>query len=135
MINEAQKIFIESLTDGEMIDSIFGYAYKRCFSEFEAEDLCHAIITESLLALQKNNGDIGNLNAYIWQIAHNTYAKYAGRQKRAKNNLYPLESALNFEINMENDILERIVDADNLSRIKRGIAALPEIYKNVMIMV
>lgn len=31
-------------------------------------------------------------------------------------------------------MLERIVDADNLSRIKREIAALPEIYKKVMIM-
>jgi len=41
---EAQKKFIESLTNGGMIDSIFGYAYKRCFSEYEAEDLCHEII-------------------------------------------------------------------------------------------
>ena len=65
---EAQKKFIESLTNGGMIDSIFGYAYKRCFSEYEAEDLCHEIIIEVLLALQKNHGEIINLNAYIWQI-------------------------------------------------------------------
>ena len=59
MNNEAQKKFIESLTDGEMLDSIFGYAYNRCFSKYEAEDLCQEIITEILLALQ-NSGDIKN---------------------------------------------------------------------------
>ncbi|MCL2772405.1 MAG: hypothetical protein FWD71_03560 [Oscillospiraceae bacterium] len=67
---EIKKEFIESLTDGGMIDNIFGYAYKRCFSKYEAEDLCQEIITEILLALQ-NGGNIANLNAYIWQIAHN----------------------------------------------------------------
>lgn len=134
MDNKTLKNFIESLTNGDMIDSIFGYAYKRCFSEYEAEDLCHEIIAEILLTLQKSNGDIVNLNAYIWQIAHNTYTKYVKKQKRARANHYPLESALNFRVDIENDVLERIVDADNLSRIKREISALPEIYKNVMIM-
>ena len=136
MNNKIQQKFIESLTDGGMIDSIFGYAYNRCFSEYEAEDLCQEIITEILISLQ-NFGDIQNLNAYIWQIAHNTYTDHVSRQKRSRQILDPTVNInVNYSVDtdMENDILERIVDAENLSRIKREIAALPEIYKNVMIM-
>jgi len=133
MKNEEQKKFIENLIDGGMIDNIFGYAYKRCFSEYEAEDLCQEIIAEILLALQKNSGEITNINAYIWQIAHNTYINHVKKQKRTQANYYSLHPSVN-NYGMEDDILERIVDAENLSRIKLEIAALPEIYKNVMIM-
>jgi RNA polymerase sigma-70 factor (ECF subfamily) len=137
MNNESQKRFIESLTDGEMLDNIFGYAYKRCFSKYEAEDLCQEIITEILIALQNEN-EITNFNAYIWQIAHNTYTDHVNRQKRAQSKTQAFDPAVNINVNysfnMEEDIIERIVDAENLSRIKKEIAVLPEIYKNVMIM-
>ena len=134
MKNEAQKKFIEDLTGGGLVDSIFGYAYKRCFSEYEAQDLCQEIIAEILAALQ-NSGDISNINAYIWQIAHNTYINYINRQKRDNKILTPPVD-INHSVNMEwdNDILEQIIDADDLSRIKREISALPEIYKNAMMM-
>jgi len=133
MKNETQKIFIENLINGGMLDTIFGYAYNRCFSEYEAEDLCQEIITEILLALE-NNGDITNLNAYIWQIAHNTYINHINRQKQTQAHSCSLDPAVNIGVSMEEDILERIVDAENLSRIKREIAALPEIYSSVMTM-
>ena len=134
MQNEAQKDFIECLTDGGMAENIFRYAYNRCFSEDEAGDLCHEIITEILTALQNDDRDITNLNAYIWQIAHNTYVNHVNRQKREKAAYYPLCPDANINVTMEDDILERIVDSENLSRIKREIAALPEIYRNSMIM-
>jgi len=126
--------FIDALISGGMMDNIYGYAYNRCFSKDEAEDLCQEIITEILLALT-NNGYVENLNAYIWRIANNTYVNHINRKKRI-HSVEDMSSNINavFDANMEDDIIERIVDRENLAIIKREIASLSEIYRDVMVM-
>jgi RNA polymerase sigma factor (sigma-70 family) len=129
-MNTQKEAFIHALLHGNMMDSIFGYAYKRCFSKSEAEELCQEIITEVLFALSKNI-NISNLNAYIWQIANNTYINHINKNKRIHRMDY---SNAVYASNMEDDILNRIVDQDNLACIKREIAALSAIYRDVLIM-
>ena len=141
-VNEPMKTkkeeFIDSLINGGMMDNIYGYAYKRCFSKDEAEELCQEIITEILFALT-NDGDISNLNAYVWQVANNTYINHINRNKRIQGNSYSFDDMLSninatYEDSMEDDIIERIVDRERLAIIKREIASLSEIYRDVMIM-
>ncbi|MCL2159757.1 MAG: RNA polymerase sigma factor [Oscillospiraceae bacterium] len=130
--------FIDSLTNGGMIDKIYGFAYKRCFSKSEAEELCQEIICEILLALT-NEVNISNLNAYIWQIANNTYINHINENKRIRNQSYSYDDMPNtinavYETNMEDDIIERIIDSERLAMIKQKMVSLPEIYRDVMVM-
>ena len=133
-----KKEFIDSLINNGMMDNIYGYAYKRCFSKDEAEELCQEIITEVLYALSKNN-DISNLNAYIWQIANNTYADHIEKNKNTQSVSYSYDEMLSnvnavYENSMEDNIIERMVDCERLAVIKREISLLSDIYRDVMIM-
>lgn len=137
-MNTKREEFIDSLINGGMMDNIYGYAYKRCFSKEESEDLCQEIITEILFALT-NDTEISNLNAYVWQIANNTYINHINQNKhiqRASYSIDDMPSNINavYGVNMEDDIIERMVDHKRLAVIKREIASLSEIYRDVMIM-
>lgn len=143
MVQLKRENLIRSLLNDEMIANIYGYCYKRCFQKNEAEDLCQDIITEILIAIknnQINSQNIGNANAYIWKIAHNTYVNHINAQKRIQRSSCDINEAENPNVcsavcaYMENDVVERIVDSENLSRIKREIAFLSKIYREVMIM-
>jgi len=48
---KTKEKFIDALVNGEMFDSLFGYAHKRCYSREESEDLCQEIVTEILATL------------------------------------------------------------------------------------
>ena len=69
------KEFIDEIITPDLLDSLFGFAYKRSFSRDEAQDLCQEIIVQVLQAF-KRNPEVENIEAYIWQIAHNTYSNY-----------------------------------------------------------
>lgn len=130
--------FIYSLLNDGMIDKIYGYAYNRCFSKNEAEELCQEIITEILFSLT-NHGYVSSLNAYIWKIADNTYINHINKNKRMQNQSYSIDdmkSNVNaiFDVSMEDEIIDRIVDSERLAVIMREIASLTEIYRDVMIM-
>lgn len=130
--------FIYSLLNDGMIDKIYGYAYNRCFSKNEAEELCQEIITEILFSLT-NHGYVSSLNAYIWKIADNTYINHINKNKRMQNQSYSIDdmkSNVNaiFDVSMEDEIIDRIVDSERLAVIMREIESLTEIYRDVMIM-
>lgn len=130
--------FIDSLINGGMMDNIYGYAYKRCFSKDEAEELCQEIITEVLFAFSSER-DISNLNAYIWQVANNTYINHVNKNKRIQGSSYSFDDMLSntnavYEDSMEDNIIERIVDRERLAIIKCEIASLTKIYRDVMVM-
>ena len=127
--------FIDSLINGSLLDNIYGYAYKRCFSKEEAEELCQDIITEILYALSIND-EVTNLNAYIWQIANNTLINNINKNKRVNNN-YSFEDNLINVVDlgsMEDNIIERIVNRDKLDVIKQQISSLSKLYRDVMVM-
>ena len=137
--------FIELLTGGDIMNNIYGYAYKRCFSDDEAAELSQEIIVEVLFSLT-NNEDIENLNAYIWRIANNTYINHVNRNKRTRKSVvfagdmsYDMQSYININANLyesgtEDDMVERIIEKERLSAVRREIESLSKIYRDVIVM-
>ncbi|WP_170936492.1 RNA polymerase sigma factor [Paenibacillus aquistagni] len=124
------------LEDKAFLDSLFGYAYKRCSSAYEAEDLCSEIIVQLLKSLRRQE-DIHHFYGYAWTIAQRVYADFSEKRKRLSSEatlttnataplhavIHPIDAFINQESN-----------ADALRRIQREIAFLSKMYRDVMIM-
>lgn len=121
---------IKRLEDKELLDSIYGYAYKRCANSHEAEDLCSEII----LAILKCKTEPEKPNAYIWTVAHGVYADFCEKRSKQNNNV-DFDSL--YEQQGENNIQSWTENSDDetaLKQILQRIAYLSELYRNVMIM-
>lgn len=59
----------------EYLKPIFGFALKRCKSAEDAEDLSQEIIMKAFRALLVKE-DIGDVNKFIWAVAHNALSNY-----------------------------------------------------------
>ena len=59
----------------EYLKPIFGFALKRCKTVEDAEDLSQEIIMKSFRALLIKE-DIGDINKFIWTVAHNALSNY-----------------------------------------------------------
>ena len=66
---DAEKIVTEYLKP------IFGFALKRCKNVHDAEDLSQDIVLKAFRALLIKD-DIGDVNKFIWTIAHNALSNY-----------------------------------------------------------
>lgn len=128
------KEFIDEIITPDLLDSLFGFAYKRSFSRDEAQDLCQEIIVQVLQAF-KRNSEVENIEAYIWQIAHNTYSNYVKQQK--KRQAFTKKGYLQNEYQedgFEEDVLARLLNHQQLDKTKHEIAFLGKIYRGVMVL-
>ncbi|MBQ4054250.1 MAG: sigma-70 family RNA polymerase sigma factor [Clostridia bacterium] len=121
--------------DKEFIDKIFGYAYRRCNTSHEAEDLASDIILAVIGAIGRQS-DIDNFHAFVWTVAHRVYADHC--DKRNKTPIVSSYENTDFSISCpENDIddfIERETAKELLSKITREISFLAKIYRDVMVM-
>ena len=70
----------------QYVEPIFRFCLKRLSSRADAEDLSQEILMH---ILQSTTGkDIANLNAYVWRIAHNRYARFIGKKNGSPVVLY-----------------------------------------------
>lgn len=67
----------------EYLQKIYGFAYKKSFSYYEAEDLASEMVVEVYRSLLAQNR-IVNIEGYIWRICEHTYAKYVSINKKHK---------------------------------------------------
>jgi DNA-directed RNA polymerase specialized sigma24 family protein len=74
------KKAIKLLSDKEFLDKLYGYAYKRCNTSYEAEDLCSDIVLMILKSIQRG-GETQNFYAFAWTVAHRVYADYSEKRK------------------------------------------------------
>lgn len=56
---------MELLNDKDFLSSLYGFAYKRTNSSFEAEDLCSDIILSIMSSIRKNS-EINSPHAFVW---------------------------------------------------------------------
>jgi len=130
---ERKELFDQVFTP-ELVDKLYGYAYKRSFNQDEAQDLCQEIIAEILQALA-NKPQISNFDAYIWQIAHNTYCSHVRKQKQKQYAVQKLQDGpQGYDCGFEDDLLSGLLDAHQLEWIRREMAFLGKIYRQVMVM-
>lgn len=71
---------IKLLSDQQFLDKLYAYAYQRCNTSHEAEDLCSDIILTILKAL-RHSGEIKHFHAFSWTVAHRVYADYCERKR------------------------------------------------------
>ena len=64
------------------IEPIFLFCCKRLSNRFDAEDLASEIICHVLEGMNKYR--IESLNAWIWRVAHNRYARFIDAQSKTK---------------------------------------------------
>lgn len=118
---ERKELFDQVFTP-ELVDKLYGYAYKRSFNQDEAQDLCQEIIAEILQALA-NKPQISNFDAYIWQIAHNTYCSHVRKQKQKQYAVQKLQDGpQGYDCGFEDDLLSGLLDAHQLEWIRREMA-------------
>ncbi|MHB1151799.1 MAG: RNA polymerase sigma factor [Eubacteriales bacterium] len=126
---------IKHLDDKEFLDKLYGYAYKRCGTSHEAEDLCSDIVLSILKGIRKNP-DIRNFYAFAWTVAHRVYADFAQKRKMHTGIIEYDEccNAINMQTNDIDEYLETEEDTCALKHIIREISFLSKIYRDVMVM-
>lgn len=129
------KEVLKMMDDINFLDKIYQFAYGRCNTSFEAEDLCSEIILAVIAAIHKQS-KIENFYAFVWTIARRVYADFC--EKRSKNSIHI--SIENTELNLaskNNEIdkfIEETVAAGQIKKIFREITFLSKAYRDVMVM-
>ena len=62
------------------IEPIFRFCYKRLSNRYDAEDLASEIICHILEGMNKYQ--IESLDAWVWRIAHNRYARFIDNRNK-----------------------------------------------------
>ena len=122
--------------DQDLLDSIYGFAYRRCSDSYMAEDLCSEILLAAIKSARKNP-DIEHFHAFIWAVAKRVYADFCERRKRETKNLVMQtvdESAINIQTNPIDEFIANDEEQRQLNVILRCIAFLSKIYRDVMVM-
>ncbi len=126
---------LQLIGEKEFLDKVYQYAYRRCDTSYEAEDLCSDIILAVLSAVQSQES-IENFYAFVWTIARRVYADYSEK----RNQLRQTVSIENEELPLatkENEIdqfIEETADREQLKKIFTEISFLSKIYREVMVL-
>lgn len=125
----------QRLVDKDLLDQLYGFAYKRCNSSHEAEDLTSEMILAILRGLDRAER-IEHFHAFIWTIARRTYADYCARRSRHRSAMGGeyVDELLHFQTDPIDDFIEQEGAAAQLQLIKREISFLSKSYRDVMIM-
>lgn len=110
------------------IEPIFRFCYKRLSNRYDAEDLASEIICHILEGMNKYQ--IESLDAWVWRIAHNRYARFINN--RNKNQIV---------LSCEDELFDIAdysnVDEDNTQEqyetVFRYLHTLSSEYKNIFV--
>ncbi|MBQ3099795.1 MAG: sigma-70 family RNA polymerase sigma factor [Clostridia bacterium] len=126
---------IQIMGTKEFVDKLFGFAYRRCNTSHEAEDLTSDIVLTVIKALNKQT-EIENFNAFVWTVARRVYADHC--DKRSKTPVTLSYENTDFSIssvdNEIDDFIEEEAAKELLSKTVREISFLAKIYRDVMVM-
>ena len=121
---DAEKIITEYLKP------IFGFALKRCKNAHDTEDLSQDIVCKAFRALLIKD-DIGDVNKFIWTIAHHALSNYYRDSAKSIIGVSIDEVA---EVIADPDaIFEKGDNADTISRLQSEIAYLSKLQRKIVI--
>lgn len=126
---------LEQMNNQEFLDKIYHFAYHRCASSFEAEELCSEILLSVISAVRKQER-IDNFYGFVWTVARRVYADFSERRKKESGTLSIegdelLLPARESEIEA---LIEEMTDKESLKKILAEISFLAEAYRRVMVM-
>lgn len=110
------------------IEPIFRFCYKRLYSRYDAEDLASEIICHVLEGMNKYQ--IGSLDAWVWRIVHNRYARFVDDRNK-KSIVLSCEDEL-FEIADYTDIDEESTE-QQYETVFRYLHTLSSEFRNIFV--
>lgn len=108
----------------EFFPRIYRYCLRRVSVPQEAEDLTSHIFTQALTGLAGFRG--GSFAAWLFRIAHNAVANHL-RDRRMS---IPWDETV--ELPVEDEMLGRLIDAEERTRLARLIATLPDSERELL---
>ena len=126
---------LQLIGEQAFLDKVYQYAYRRCNTSHEAEDLCSDIILAVISAVHKQE-HIDNFYAFVWTIARRVYADFSEKRSRAQQtvSIENEELTLPAKANEIDQFIEETAQREELRRIFREIAFLSKAYREVMVL-
>ncbi|MFR1843076.1 MAG: RNA polymerase sigma factor, partial [Oscillospiraceae bacterium] len=110
------------------IEPVYRFCLHRVSNRMDAEDLASEIIFHVLDGLNKYN--IASLEAWVWRIAHNRYARFIA----AKNSSIETSSdEILFDIEDDYNFVDDIAVEDEFAPVFRYLHTLSSEYKNITV--
>lgn len=126
---------LQLIGEQAFLDKVYQYAYRRCNTSHEAEDLCSDIILAVLSAVRKQE-NVDNFYAFVWTIARRVYADFSEKRSRAQQtvSIENEELSLPAKANEIDQFIEETAQREELRRIFQEIAFLSKAYREVMVL-
>lgn len=112
------------------VEPIFRFCRSRLSSRYDAEDLASEILCHVLEGMQKY--EIQSLDAWVWRIAHNRYARFIGKRNKVRTvlseaytDLQPVYDDYTF---IDEEATER-----NFETVFRYLHTLSEMYRDILV--
>ena len=119
------------IIDGNLLEKLFGFCYARTNDSYEAQDLCSDILF-ALVKAARAEGEIENIDSFVWRVARNVYADYARQRRQYAERFYQgdAEELLPFLADQQ----EEENQDELLSAVYHQISFLTRAYREVMIL-
>lgn len=126
---------LQLIGEKDFLDKVYQYAYRRCNTSHEAEDLCSDIILAVLSAVRKQE-NVDNFYAFVWTIARRVYADFSEKRSRAQQtvSIENEELVLSAKENEIDRFVDESADREQLKRIFTEISFLSKAYREVMVL-
>lgn len=121
---------LEQLNE-DLLEALYRFCFVRVNDSYEAQALCSDVVFALIKAAQKD-GEIANVQAFIWRIAHNVYADWAAKRRAQISQAYegdPQELWKHIAAPVSDDS----DDEERLDAVYKRIAFLTKAYREVMI--
>lgn len=112
-------------------DNIFGFCISRLNNIDDAQDLSQEILFEILRSLSKNN--ISDMNAWVWKIAYNRYARRINDKNKQKYVIMSLDDRNVLDILADDrDILEED-NSDETNAVFSAVHSLAKSHRDILV--
>jgi RNA polymerase sigma factor (sigma-70 family) len=125
--NQMEKIYADKMIE-KFQSKFYGFALSKTYTIDEAEELASRIVLEAYVTLLKVD-DINNWDGYLYRIASNVYARYV-KEIKHNGNL----TIHDMEITSDVDFTKEIMQSEDYKLMKREIAWLSKIQREIIYM-
>ena len=128
------KQYINILTN-EYLKPFYAFAVNRTNNAYEAEELAQEITYQCVAALNKT-GEIDNLNAFLWSVAHNTYKRRCYKKNNAKTASFDdnADYISNIaDISPRSNVEDSLVKAEDMRMIRKELSVMSNFYRKTLV--
>lgn len=111
----------------EYTKKLYGFAVSKTRSIERAEELASRITLEVYTSLLRRD-DVDNVNAYIYRIAQNVWARFTDEYKRMHCDIDTVD------IMDTDDFTERLIDSETYAKLRCEIAYLSETRRKILVL-